>query len=233
MKENAIRKINTMGKVGTIIALVTKILVSILLALSVIGFVVVLCLPSDLCTVKIDGRADVLVDLSSFGVNFDEIDQQEMVDGIKQNTDISYSGNHFNVDDVTVDGSQFSIGANADLAVFNLKDLAWALAGAIVVLIFLLISIIFAGRLTKAFRGCRSPFEETVIHRMKQFAYALIPWAVISSIVEALESRIWIASGGFSFSINISMIIVVLVILALAYIFQYGAVLQKESDETL
>ncbi len=37
----------------------------------------------------------------------------------------------------------------------------------------------------------------------------------------------------FQISIDIAMLIVVLVILALAYIFKYGAVLQRESDETL
>ena len=233
MKENAIKKINTMGKVGTIIALVTRILVSILLVASVVGFVATLILPADLCRVKIDGKANIHVDVSSLGTNFNDIDQQVIVEGVEENANIVYSGNHFSVDNVTVDGSQFDIEANADLAVFDLKDLAWALAGAIIVLISLLVSTIFAGRLTKAFRGCQSPFEEIVIRRMKQFAYALIPWAVVSGIVSSLESRIWMASGGFSFSLDISMIIVVLVILALAYIFQYGATLQQESDETL
>ena len=97
----------------------------------------------------------------------------------------------------------------------------------------LLVGIIFAGRLAKSFRDCESPFEERVIRRMKQFAYSLIPWAVLSSISGSLDQRLWMAGGGLSFDLNVGMIVVVLVILALAYIFQYGAILQRESDETL
>lgn len=233
MKEGAIKRIHTMGKVGVILALITKILVSLLLALSVIGFIVVLCLPTNLCTVKIDGKADILVDLSAFGVNLDEVSAQEIEDGVKENANISYAGNKFSVDNVNTEGSKLNIGAEADLTEFNVKDCVWALAGAILNLILVLMSVIFASRLAKAFRSCVSPFEAEVIHRMKQFAYSLIPWAVISSVVNALESRIWMASSGFHLDIDFGIIIVVLIILALAYIFQYGAILQKESDETL
>lgn len=233
MKEKAIQKINMMGKVGTILVLISKIFVSILLALSIIGFVGILCLPSDFCTVKIDGNAKVQVDLSTFGVNLGEIDEQKIEEGVKKNAKISYGGNEFDVNGVEVEDSKINIGAAADLTEFNVKDFAWALAGAMVYLILLLISLIYAGRLTKAFRGCQSPFEEPVIRRMKQFAYSLIPWAVASSLVGALASQMWMAGGGVSLNLDFTIIVVVLVILAFAYIFQYGAVLQKESDETL
>ncbi len=232
-KTEAIRKINTMGKVGNILAMITRILVIVLLVLSVAGFVIVLFLPADLCRVKMDGRAQVLVDLSAFGWETDEALEEEVRENVKSSANISYAGNHFAVDEVTMDGSRMEVDASARLTEFNIKSLAWALAGAIVVLILLLISVIFVGRLAKAFRDCSSPFEGLVIRRMKQFAYALIPWAVISSVVGSLEQCIWMASGGFSFDLDFGIIIIVLVILALAYIFQYGAVLQQESDETL
>lgn len=233
MKENAIKKINTMGKVGAILALIAKILFGILLALAVTGFVVVLCLPDNLCRVKVDGRANVFVDLSSFGVNLKEEDTAEIKNNVEENANINYGGNKFNVDQVEVGESTINIKAGADLAEFNLKDCLWILAGAILNLILLLISVIFAGRLAKAFRDCQSPFEDKVIARMKQFAYSLIPWALVSSVVDMLVSRILITGGGFQLSINFGIVITVLLILALAYIFQYGAVLQQESDETL
>lgn len=234
MKENAIKKINTMGKVGTIVALVAKIFVIVLLSLSVIGFVGVLVLPSNLCTVKIDGRAKVGIDLSHFGVEMNDEVNKEITENVNENVDITYAGNHFSVDNVQTNDKGFNFDAGATLSEFNIKDVAWVLAGAIIYLILLLISTIYAGRLAKSFRSCQSPFEETVIKRMKQFAYSLIPWAVSSSVIGAIQQRIWIASSkNIALSLDISMVIVVLVILALAYIFQYGAVLQKESDETL
>lgn len=155
------------------------------------------------------------------------------LDAVKKSANINYAGNHFSVDDIDMEGSRMQIDASAKLTEFSIKTLAWALVGAMVNLILLLISIIFAGRLAKAFRDCESPFEDSVIRRMKQFAYSLIPWAVASSVIGNLLQSIWTASPRFGFSLDFGVIIAVLVILALAYIFQYGAVLQQESDETL
>ena len=47
MKEKAIMKINMMGKVGAILALISKIFVSVLLGLCVLGFGAILFLPGE------------------------------------------------------------------------------------------------------------------------------------------------------------------------------------------
>lgn len=232
-KEDAIRKINTMGKVGNIVALIARIFVIVGLVLCVAGLVVVLVLPSDLCRLKIDGRAQVLVDLSSFGWEAGDDLARDVQDSIQDKAGFRYGGNHFAVDKVEMDGSQIRVDSCARLTEIRISSLIWVIASAIVVLGLLLVSIIFAGRLAKSFRDCESPFEDRVIRRIKQFAYSLIPWAVISSVIGSPEQWFWMAGGGFSFDLNVGMIAVVLVILALAYIFQYGAILQRESDETL
>lgn len=232
-KEDAIRKINTMGKVGNIVALIVRIFVIVSLVLCFAGLVIVLVLPSNLCRLKVDGRAQVLVDLDAFGWEAEDDLAREVQDSIKDKAGFSYGGNRFAVDNVEMDGSQIYVDSSARLTEINIRNLAWVIASAIVILGLLLVGIIFAGRLAKSFRDCESPFEERVIRRMKQFAYSLIPWAVLSSVAGSLEQRLWMAGGHFSFDLNFGMIVVVLVILALAYIFQYGAILQKESDETL
>lgn len=233
MKLDAVKKINTMGKVGNILALIARIFVILLLVLSLAGFITLLVLPEDLCKVKIDGRAQVLLDLGVFGWEADGNAAAEMQEKVEKSANISYGGNHFAVDNMDMQGSQMQIDASARLTEFSSRTLAWALVGAMVNLILLLISTIFAGRLAKAFRDCESPFEDTVIRRMKQFAYSLIPWAIVSSVIGSLMQSIWTASAKFGFRLDFGVIITVLVILALAYIFQYGAVLQQESDETL
>lgn len=232
-KEDAIRKINTMGKVGNIVALIARIFVIVSLVLCFAGLVIVLVLPSNLCRLKVDGRAQVLVDLDAFGWEAEDGLARDVQDSIKDKAGFSYGGSRFAVDKVEMDGSQIHVDSSARLTEINIRSLAWVIASAIVILGLLLVSIIFAGRLAKSFRDCESPFEERVIRRMKQFAYSLIPWAVLSSVAGSLEQRLWMAGGGFSFELNVGMIVVVLVILALAYIFQYGAILQRESDETL
>lgn len=232
-KEDAIRKINTMGKVGNIVALIVRIFVIVSLVLCFVGLVIVLVLPSNLCRLQVDGRAQVLVDLDAFGWEAEDDLAREVQDSIKDKAGFSYGGSRFAVDQVEMNGSKITVDSSARLTEINIRNLAWVIASAIVILGLLLVGIIFAGRLAKSFRDCESPFEERVIRRMKQFAYSLIPWAVLSSVAGSLEQRLWMAGGHFSFDLNLGMIVVVLVILALAYIFQYGAILQRESDETL
>lgn len=235
-KENAISKINTMGKVGAILALITKILLIILLVCVMIGTLVLAVLPKDIFSVNMRGNADVLLDLSSFGENvLKEADKDAIEKEVKGDQRISYAGNHFEVTGVEVDTDKdtMRLAAEGELTNFTSGDLIWALVGAIIYIIFTLITVIFIGRLAKAIRDCHSPFEGRVIKRMKQLAYSMVPWVLVGCVVNALEGRIWSSGAGIHFELNVSAIIVVLVILALSYIFQYGAVLQQESDETL
>lgn len=234
-KQDAITKINKMGKAGVILALITKILLGISLGACLIGFGVTLFLPKEFIQFKINGVADVVVDLSQFGKNiFEEgnVDDAQLRKSVENS--ITYEGNHFTVSGLETEGSRMEIEAAGSLTSFDMRSCSWAIAGAIVNLILLFVSTWFVSLLAKAFRDCQSPFEQKVIQRMKWFAFSLIPWAVISNIVAFFERKIWVSgAGGFDYSIDFSVVIIVLVILALAYIFQYGAVLQQESDETL
>ncbi len=237
MKQDAIQKINKMGKAGAILALITKIFLGIALAGCLIGLIVTAVLPAEMVQVNMAGTADIIVDLSKFGENIfetSEVAKEEIVENVKNSSNINYAGNEMYVSDVKTEGSQMQMTAGGELTTFNMRSCTWALVGATINLILLFVSAVFVSRLAKAFRDCESPFEEIVICRMKQFAYSLIPWAVISSVVGYFQSKIWMSgASSVDFSIDISVIIIVLVILALAYIFQYGAVLQQESDETL
>lgn len=232
MKENAIKKINTMGKVGTVFALIAKIFVSMLLGISIIAFVAFLVLPADLCTVKVDGKAKIGLDLSAFGVEMDAETRKEVEQGALGQS-IAYDDNYFLIDSIVANEHGFVMHTSGSMTELNIRDLALLMVGAVIYLIILLISTIFAGRLAKAFRNCESPFEENVITRIKQFAYSLIPWAVVSSVVASLRESMLSSYKHITLNFDLGTIIIVLVILALAYIFQYGAVLQKESDETL
>ena len=102
----------------------------------------------------------------------------------------------------------------------ELKVLA-AGAMALIALSLLILSIIviFGKRLAKALETCDSPFEDNVLKKMKAFGFSLIPWALYKLIVGNL--------GG------ITTVIFVLVVLLFISVFNYGAKLQRESDETL
>ena len=68
---------------------------------------------------------------------------------------------------------------------------------------------------------CESPFEENVLKSMKRFAFSFIPVVILEIL--------W---NGHSVS-SITTVFIVMVILLFSSIFNYGAQLQQESDETL
>ena len=86
-------------------------------------------------------------------------------------------------------------------------------------LLILSIIVIFGKKLAKALATCDSPFEDNVLKKMKSFGFSLIPWALYKLIVGNL--------GG------ITTVIFVLIVLLFISVFNYGAKLQRESDETL
>ena len=96
-----------------------------------------------------------------------------------------------------------------------------------------LVTLYFVGALCKAFRYCESPFEETVTKKMQNLAFSLIPWAFFSSITEMVAQGSFTGKMELSVGIDLNMVLIIVLIFALVYIFKYGAVLQRESDETL
>ncbi|MBR5771886.1 MAG: hypothetical protein IKY00_01595, partial [Clostridia bacterium] len=63
--------------------------------------------------------------------------------------------------------------------------------------------------------------------------YSLIPFAVFNTFSDNSWSSIFSGELKFGFSLDITVILGILVIFLLVTVFNYGAQLQKESDETL
>ena len=76
-------------------------------------------------------------------------------------------------------------------------------------------------------------YLENVIKKMRGFAYSLIPWVILNSTSRSMIDSLLNGKLNVQVSLDITMLIIVLIVLALVYIFQYGAMLQQESDETL
>lgn len=238
MKEDAISKINKMGKAGHIISLIVKIFLYIAIGGILIGTVAVAVLPEKLVTFSIGGTADVSVNLEDFDVDFtdeqkSEISENIIGDGNGNNAALDIQGVSYGIDSVEVGESTIGISASAKTFEYNFKDFLVVLIAALIMVVMTLVTVFFIDSLCKAFRDCASPFDADVIKKMQRFAYSLIPWAVISAGAESVLSSFFTATVSVSFGIDFGMVIVILVILALSYVFKYGAVLQQESDETL
>lgn len=138
------------------------------------------------------------------------------------------------MDAMNVNNDNISVDLSGRYVDFSLHNLVWVMLFTFLYLAMTLTTLFFIGFLCKAFQNCESPFEQNVIKKMKTLAYSLIPWAILSTVSGAV-TRIFLKDGIHmgDFGIDLRVVMTVLIILALAYIFQYGAILQQESDETL
>lgn len=237
IKENAISKINKMGKIGKILANIMKVLVIIGLVFTIIGTIVCAVLPRDFVTIRLGGIGSVVVNVEAIGQTISQEDRDAINNGEllqDMNLELQAEGTEIQIDRVEVSGNTLILSGSGDrLKEISIHNLTFVMAAVIVTLICLLVSAVFAGGLCKAFETCESPFEEKVIGKMRAFAYSLIPWVILKSFSESLFSSFMNGKMDVTLSIDFANLIIVLVLLALTFVFQYGAVLQQESDETL
>ena len=234
MREQAIQKINGMGKVGGILILIAKILFGIALALSMIGTIVMICIPRDFIRLQGSTSGTVIINMDAVGRELTDEERDNINNGKTFDGDTftyELNANQLTLDQFSAEGNTIQISSTGTLTdSVSLRDFGYVL---VITIAMTLVSLFFAGFLCKAFKECQSPFEETVIKKMRGFAYSLIPWVILNSISESMTDSLLNGKLNVQVSLDITMLIIVLIILALVYIFQYGAMLQQESDETL
>lgn len=237
MKQNAISKINQMGKIGGYLTLAAKILIILGIIGCLIGAVIFAVIPENFISVNVSNNIGCTIDFSSLGIELSESQIQEVQDQIAVNnmTPASHNnGSEYITNNVSFSETGMLVEAATEEVTMNLSSITWVfLAGAINVAM-VLVTLFFVGALCKAFRYCESPFEENVIKKMQNLAFSLIPWTIISSIADSFVTNLLnIGSFEFGISVDMNVVFVIILIFVLVYIFKYGAILQRESDETL
>lgn len=231
MKEQAVQKINKIGKISSVVALICKILVGVGIGALILAAIIWFVIPKDSVRIVSTEKVATEVDYSKFGTLVDEAELKKQLEA--DTADLLINGEEVTMEDVEVTESMVRITQENEQYVLDIHDMAGMLLVLALMLGVVMVSLVFAGGLCKAFRDCQSPFEENVIRKMQHLAYSLIPWIVASSVIEGIGSNFMTGGKTVSISINVGMILVVLVVFLLVYIFKYGAVLQQESDETL
>ena len=237
MKENAIKSINKFGKIGSVVVTIAKVLFIAAFIFTVLGAISFSIIPEDFIRFSGAGAGTVTVNVEAIGETLTKEQVAEINNSKNMGGGSVTLGNGSSkviLDEIKAEGNTITITGSGNADNFaSLHDLVYVLIAALIALAVTIVSLFFAGFLCKAFKECESPFEENVINKMKNFAYSLIPWVILSSIVDSMFSSIMAGRFDVSLSLDIKMIIVVLIILALVQIFKYGAILQQESDETL
>jgi len=96
-----------------------------------------------------------------------------------------------------------------------------------------LVVIHFIGILCKKFQYCSTPFTEDIVKAIKNLAISIIPMALLQSITESITNSMMAGDIDIVVGVDLMTVILVILIFLLAAIFNYGTMLQKESDETL
>ncbi len=230
MKEQAIRKINKIGKVSNIITLIAKILVGIAMTVTLIATIICFIIPESMLTFEIESTMNMIMDYSDLGVHMSEEEiatvQADLNQELLVESEASYT-------DVIVEAGKVTMTSEFESFSFTMRDATWLAFMGALVLGLTFVTLFFISALCKAFRDCQSPFEDNVIKKMQSLAIALIPWAILSTLVSTVANSLLNNKLSIMFSVDFGVVLIVLVVLVLVYIFKYGAVLQQESDETL
>lgn len=231
MKNENIRKINTLGKVSRILLIIMRIVLIIGIVSCLVSSVIVLTLPKDdIATATGTMSAQVTVDDSAkFFISSDVIN----IGGIKisnineleeyDDEDVNILGTDVKLKiDETESNGKIIYDITAELDAKNTKSMVFTmffacLIGAVMCAVMLVV-VIFGGKFAKTLETCNSPFEDNVIKSMRNFAFSLIPLAIV-----------YLYNGG----IDMTAVVVIIAVIIFSYIFKYGAELQKESDETV
>ena len=227
MKEEALQKINKMGKVGYILTKICKIFIIIGIVCLVVAGCIVAALPKGFVQITTSEHTVTAVEMKTIGQTV----TPQMLQNLQSDDNvvsISINGVEVEGANMTVEDEVITVDQTSEDSTYDIHSSFWKFFVAAIMLGFVLASFIFANKLCKAVETCSTPFEENVIKAMKYFAYSLIPWVFNENFDLELFNKDFSVVG-----INLTMVIVVLAVLALTYIFQYGAMLQQESDETL
>lgn len=233
-KEKGLKKIHGIGKA-------CNILVRIMTIFCLIGFVAVLGFTIYLATrddyaISFDyGTATTItLDAKAFGHIITEKEKEEML-ASEDNGQMVFrvAGVNIDCDEIQVEDNTVILTSTDVYSAMGVRDIVAVMIALLVSIIISLVSLIFGGRLAKAFQDCESPFEGTVIKHMRAFAFSLFPWVFGRELFDSALYALLHSGGQINLTFDLTVLVVVLVVFAFVEIFRYGAVLQQESDETL
>lgn len=231
------KKVNTVGKVGHILAVIAKIFLIAGMVCMILGIAVGVIFPRDAVQADLSGEVTVHVSEKLYKGKFPVIGSLED----PEDWNIKIAGEDF--DDVRIEKTDGGIDITGSMrgAVPVLGTLFKGCVLGLVYMTAVLVVFCFLEALMKEFRTCETPFAPGVVRKMSNFAWSLLPMGLLSGFSggEVLPVRFFSVNTfsvngiGSEFTINISVVLMILVVFALVQVFKYGAELQQQADETL
>ena len=220
--ENSIkRKINIFGKVGKIITTVIIVLLLVAEGAMLAGTIALAIIPHDAVTADVEAKANVKIDADYFNMKDGEIKIPGKVTVFSTKLDPRFE----------VKNGTAELNAETGNLHFDLADVIKLLAVGMVKLAAVIVALYFFKALMKEFSLCDTPFSDGVIRKMRNFAIALIPTMLLSSLFKSVAGGM--LADRFTFDFDLLPVAFVVVVFVLTAIFRYGAQLQREHDDTV
>ena len=216
-----LKKIQTIGKISKIVALVVCVLAFVATGFALIGATVCASIPESWLSVsgQVNGTVEIGSSLSVWK------EALERLGGAGEGSFGTWS----------VEGGKLFVSLRSpDFENIPLtKMAAVALTAAAFRLAFYGVILLFVSKFARALEKNSTPFCDACIKYLKITAFVLLGWAVVGETTLHVVCGMFFGKFRLGVSVNGGMILISLVFLLLAYIFQYGAKLQREADETL
>lgn len=216
-----LKKIQTIGKISKIVALVVCVLAFVATGFALIGATVCASIPESWLSVsgQVNGTVEIGSSLSVWK------EALERLGGAGEGSFGTWS----------VEGGKLFVSLRSpDFENIPLtKMAAVALTAAAFRLAFYGVILLFVSKFARALEKNSTPFCDACIRYLKVTAFVLLGWAVVGETTLQVVCGMFFGKFRLGVSVNGGMILISLVFLLLAYIFQYGAKLQREADETL
>lgn len=216
-----LKKIQTIGKISKIVALVVCVLAFVATGFALIGATVCASIPESWLSVsgQVNGTVEIGSSLSVWK------EALERLGGAGEGSFGTWS----------VEGGKLFVSLRSpDFENIPLtKMAAVALTAAAFRLAFYGVILLFVSKFARALERNSTPFCDACIKYLKITAFVLLGWAVVGETTLQVVCGMFFGKFRLGVSVNGGMILISLVFLLLAYIFQYGAKLQREADETL
>lgn len=234
MKSEIITKINKIGNVGHIIANIAKVFIAIGAIACLVSGIILTVLPDDMVVIHVDGKAAVEINMPMVGNNIVIEDGSNVAIGsVATEGSLELNGMEYGVVGMTPTENGFLMEAEADSFTVEFNQIASTVFLASVNCAVIWIVMHFISKLCKLFKECETPFTEEIAQTLKKLAIALIPMAFFNNLASSVTDSIMSGNVNIVIGVDVTTILLVLLVFMLSAIFNYGTMLQQESDETL
>ena len=244
MKKDVVSKVNKIGKAGVIITNIGKVFLWIGLIVCILSGLLLMAIPDDFIVIHMEGKAAVEVNFPAAISQSDfYVIEEDGVGELKWNDvtwgevdgtlDLEVNGQEYGVVGMVKTENGYLMDAMTDTYTIKVTNFASVVFLAAVFCAVTLVTTHFVGKLCKLFQDCETPFTVEISDALKKLAIAIIPMAFFANLSESVTNSVMSGNVNIVIGVDLMTVLLVLLVFMLSAIFNYGTMLQQESDETL